>query len=276
MMCHVLRVDICTTGSKVMVPSCCISGPSFALLYAAESRLHSLLLRSLRAGVMHFRDVWFPRMPEQFWMDIVALVSRRLVYFHLDAVGVGPGVLADAGYLPGNLDVRLAGLDDEAAIGDFRRDDSLRKLADDGELIAEIRVEGFKPGGHCDDRCTRAVCDDVAIVNVHHIGRFHERMVEIFVSWIQGMINLKGAAGLAEIASNVYVAGESTGEVSAAGRRVYSYPRILSICINAVTTNSVGPRATASLSKYARAAVTHGSARSAVAALSKDAGAAAS
>ena len=39
-------------------------------------------------------------------MDVVTLVGLRLVYFHLDAMGVGPGVLADAGHLPENVHSR--------------------------------------------------------------------------------------------------------------------------------------------------------------------------
>ena len=32
MMCHVLRADVSTTGSKAMVPSCRIPGPSFSTI----------------------------------------------------------------------------------------------------------------------------------------------------------------------------------------------------------------------------------------------------
>src|SRR5271155_2655048 len=39
-----------------------------------------------------------------FRMQVVSLVLRRLVFFHLDAVGVG--VLANARHLPGNFHVR--------------------------------------------------------------------------------------------------------------------------------------------------------------------------
>ena len=47
--------------------------------------------------MMYFCDARFALVPEKFRMDIVALVWRRLVHFHLDTMSVGPGVLADAG-----------------------------------------------------------------------------------------------------------------------------------------------------------------------------------
>jgi hypothetical protein len=58
--------------------------------------------------MMHLRDARFAFVTEQLWMDVMALVPRGFVYFHLDAVRVGPGVLTDAGDLPGNFHTRLA------------------------------------------------------------------------------------------------------------------------------------------------------------------------
>jgi hypothetical protein len=43
--------------------------------------------------MMHLADVRFTLVPKEFWMEIVPQVLRRLVHFHLDAMGVGPGVL---------------------------------------------------------------------------------------------------------------------------------------------------------------------------------------
>src|ERR1700691_1120375 len=184
-------------------------------------------------------------------MDIVALVLRRLVHFHLNAMRVGPGVLTDAGHLPGDLHVRFVGFDDEAAIGDFRRDDGSRKLADHGELIPEVAVESFKPRGHRDGGCAAAVGERVAIVNVHHVGGFHEGMIEIFIGRIERMIDLEGAAALAEAAGNLHVAVEIAGEQ--AGRRgVYSVAvkqrSRPPICIDTVAANRVAAGPGASIS----------------------------
>ena len=74
-------------------------------------------------------------------MDVVTLVGRRFLYFHLDAMRVGPGVLTDAGNLPGNFHVRLVGLDGECLIRNLGSDPGVCGLADGCELIAEIAVE---------------------------------------------------------------------------------------------------------------------------------------
>ncbi len=69
---------------------------------------------------------------EQLWMQIVALVLRRLVFFSLDAVGVGLGVLANARHLPGNFHVGFVGANGELVI-DLGSDDGLRELSDRGQ-----------------------------------------------------------------------------------------------------------------------------------------------
>jgi hypothetical protein len=50
-------------------------------------------------------------------IDVVALLLRCFVYFHRDAMGIGPSVLADTRHRPGHLHIRLVGFDDEAAQG---------------------------------------------------------------------------------------------------------------------------------------------------------------
>ena len=175
--------------------------------------------------MMPFSDIRFALVPEQFRMQIVPLILRRLVHFHGDTMGVGPGVLANPGDLPGDLYVGLVGFDDEAAIRHFRRDNGLRELADDGELITEIRVESFKPCGHRDDGRATAVGNDVAIVDVHHVGRFDEGMVEVFVSGIEGMVDFEGSSRLRKVAGNMYVSVEYTGERAGAAASLGEYPR---------------------------------------------------
>src|SRR5580658_4198880 len=135
---------------------------------------------------------------------------------------VGPGVLTDAGDLPGNFHSRLTGLDGKAAIiGDFRCDDGLRELADHGELIAKICVESLEPRGHGDDGCAAAIGDDVAVVDVHHVGRFDEGMVEILSRRVERMIDFERAAGLGKSSKNfhitVEIAGKGIGPVAAHG-----------------------------------------------------------
>jgi hypothetical protein len=69
-------------------------------------------------------------------------------------------------------------------------------LADGRQLIPEIRVERFEPTGHRHDGGAAAVGDDIAIVDVHHVRRFDERVVEVFVGGIERMIDFEGAPGL--------------------------------------------------------------------------------
>jgi len=63
---------------------------------------------------------------EQLRMQIVALVLRRLVFLYLDAVGVGLGVLANAGHLLGTFPVRLVGANAELVVAELGGDDGLR------------------------------------------------------------------------------------------------------------------------------------------------------
>jgi len=79
----------------------------------------------------------------------------------------------------------LAGLDGEAAVGHFRRDDGLRELADHRELITKIRIESLEPRGHADDGRAATVRDHVAIVDVQHVGRFDEGVAQILIGGVE-------------------------------------------------------------------------------------------
>ena len=66
--------------------------------------------------MMDLRNARFVRMVEQLGMQIMALVGLVFLHFQGDAVRVGPGVLPNAGHLPGDLYVRPVGLDGEPVI----------------------------------------------------------------------------------------------------------------------------------------------------------------
>src|SRR5579862_1170034 len=163
-------------------------------------------------------------------MDVVPLVVLRLVHFHLNAMRVSPRILTDARNLPRDLYLRFAGLDSETAVGDFQRDDGLRKLTDHGELITEIRVERFKPRGHRDDSRAAPVGGDVAVVDVFHVERFDEGVVKILVGWIEWMIDFKGAAGFAEAAVNADLTVEETSNAT--------INPVTRLCVNSVASQS--------------------------------------
>ena len=149
---------------------------------------------------------------KQFGMQIRAAFLRGLGDLHRNAVGVGPGVVTDASNLPGNFHVRLIGFDDESVLGHLGVDDGLRELTHDGELIAEVAVEGFEPFGHVDDSESLRVGGYVAVVDVHHVGRFDEGVIEVLVGGIDGVIDLERAGSLGEIAVDVDVAEEEAAK----------------------------------------------------------------
>jgi hypothetical protein len=102
-------------------------------------------------------------------------------------------------------------------VGDFAPDHGLGELSQDRELIAEVAVEGFEPVGQGDDRIARRVCNHVAVVDVHHIGRLHERVIEVLVRRIKRIVNLERTAILGEAAFNLYVADKFPCEDAAIG-----------------------------------------------------------
>src|SRR5580698_5328138 len=144
-------------------------------------------------------------------MDVVTLVRLCLIHFHLDAMRIGPRVLTDAGDLPGNFNARFAGFDGEAAAGNLCGDPGLGGLADGCELIAKIRIESLKPRGHTHDGRAAPIGDDRAVVDVLHVGRFDEGVVQILIGGVEWMIDLKRAARFADGASGLHVAQEKTG-----------------------------------------------------------------
>jgi hypothetical protein len=77
----------------------------------------------------------------QLGMEIRTALILRLELLDWNAVGIGPGILPDAGDLLGNFHVRLVGLDAEAPVRDFSCYDGLRECTDDGELVAKVPVQ---------------------------------------------------------------------------------------------------------------------------------------
>jgi len=59
------------------------------------------------------------RFSEEFRVQVLALFCERLFLLHRNAVGVGVGVVADAGYLPRDFNARLAGANYKPVVGDF-------------------------------------------------------------------------------------------------------------------------------------------------------------
>jgi len=59
-------------------------------------------------------------MVEQLWVQIMALVGLVVLRFHGNAMRIAPGVLADAGDLPGDVNVGLVRLDRKGVVVNLR------------------------------------------------------------------------------------------------------------------------------------------------------------
>src|SRR5579863_563555 len=152
-------------------------------------------------------------------MEVGTALLPRLQLFDRNAMGIGPSVLPDAGHLPGNLHVGFVRLDAESAVGYLTGHDGLRELADYGELIAEIAVQGFKPIRQRNYGIALRIGDHVAVVDVHHVRRFDERVVEILVGGIERMIDLARTTGFGEIAVDIHVSVEPRSPAGGAARQ---------------------------------------------------------
>src|SRR5579863_1002428 len=92
----------------------------------------------------------------EFWIQVVAAIGRSLLDFNLNPVCVGVGVLSRPRYLPRDLHVRLVSANAELIAADLRGHNGLRELADHGQLITEIPVEGLEPIRQRDGEIGRA------------------------------------------------------------------------------------------------------------------------
>jgi hypothetical protein len=106
--------------------------------------------------------------------------------------------LAECRYLPRDFHVRLVRLDRESLLGNLASHDGSRELADHGELIAEITVQRLKPIGELNHGIAVPVSDDIAVVDVHHVGRFDKRVIEVLVRRIEWVIDLERPTGLGD------------------------------------------------------------------------------
>src|SRR5579863_7613608 len=141
-------------------------------------------------------------------MKVETLELGFLLFFHWNAIRVRPGILANSRHLPGHFDAGQAGSDLELVVLDLLRDYRLCKLTDDGELVAEIPVEHIEPIWQRDSCQTGAVCGDVAVVNVHHVRRFDEGVVEVLIGRIERVIDMELSTCFGKFAVDVDIAVE--------------------------------------------------------------------
>ncbi len=124
-------------------------------------------------------------------------------------------VMPDARHLPRDFDVWLVRLDRELIILDLARDDCLCELSDHCQLITEIPIQCLEVFRQPYARVTLRIGGDIAVVNVHHVGRFYERVIEVFVCGVERVIYLECACSLRQRSGNVdCVSGSAGSEVS--------------------------------------------------------------
>ena len=69
----------------------------------------------------------------------------------------------------------------------------MRELADNRELIAELEVESLKVVGHLDHRFPAFVGSHIAVVDVHHVRRLNEGVIEILILSVERVVDLEFA-----------------------------------------------------------------------------------
>lgn len=109
-------------------------------------------------------------------MKILSLLLRRLHFFRRDAISVGVGIVPNARDLPGDFDMRFIRANHETIARDLLGNYGLGELADHCQLIAKVAVESFEVVGQDYGRHTALIGPDVAVVDVHHVRRFNERV----------------------------------------------------------------------------------------------------
>ena len=96
-------------------------------------------------------------------------------------------------------------------IGNLCRDDRLGKLADDGELIAEVAVQRFEPLRQFDDSLAACVGGDGAVVHRLHVGGYDCGMRKEFVRRFERVIDLYNAVARANLSGGKNIADKIAG-----------------------------------------------------------------
>jgi len=143
---------------------------------------------------------------KQFWVQVSSLLVSRFHFFGRNPVGVGVGVVPNAGHLPGNLHPRPVGLDSEAVVANFLRHDRLGELPNHSQLVAEVPVQRLEVVRQNHHGPPAFVGPDIAVIDVHHVRRFDKRMGEVFVRRVERMVDLEHPSALGQGPGDVHVA----------------------------------------------------------------------
>src|SRR5215469_258077 len=126
------------------------------------------------------------------------------------------GVLTDSSHLPRNLHVGLVSPYAELVSFDLAGYYGLCKDLDDRQLVSEIAVQRLEIAREHDHGQAIRICSDVAVIDVHHVRRFYERMRQVLMRRIERMVDAEPACPLCDRPAHVQIASDvdSAFEVS--------------------------------------------------------------
>src|SRR5882724_13559358 len=121
-------------------------------------------------------------------------------------------VVANSGDLPGHLCTGSPTRDLETITSYLHRDVQIRRrCANRGQLISEIAIQGFKPGGQHHPSLTTSIKKYGAVIDVHHVRAFHKGMRKIFVGRIERIVDLERPCAFSQCPGHIHVAVEHSG-----------------------------------------------------------------
>src|SRR5580700_11937985 len=100
-------------------------------------------------------------------------------------------------------------------VGNLASHDGLGELTDHRELVTEISIERLEPIWQSDGCQARAVRRDVAVIDVLHVRRLHERMIEVLICRIERVVDLERTTGFGKVSVDIDIALEKRRVASA-------------------------------------------------------------
>src|SRR6266545_6250337 len=157
-------------------------------------------------GEFDILDVLRIRLTVQVGMQIETAFRLDLGLLDRDPIRVREAVVPDSCDCPGNLRAGLPSGNPELIARDLLGDVEVGSgRADRCELVAEVAIERFEPVGKKNHGFHCRIEKDVSVVNIHHVGRFDEGVVQILVLGIQRMIDLESPSAFGESSGYVEI-----------------------------------------------------------------------
>ena len=134
----------------------------------------------------------FWRCPKELRVDVVTAFPDGLLHLYYHRMHSLPSVLTNCSHLPRDLHSRSTAGNSEPVILDLLRHvQAGSSCADSRQLIAEVPVQGFEPIPKLDRCFSVGVERCVSAIEVQDLRRLQGCVVEVFVGWVEGMIDLE-------------------------------------------------------------------------------------